>query len=66
MGIPDNYDLWEAQDVERERRRARRPVCSRCGEHIQEEEAYLIEGAFICQKCMEQDFKVWVDDFTEK
>ena len=54
------------QDLEMERRRARRPVCSNCGEHIQDEEAYYIDGEFICEKCMEREFKVWVDDFTDK
>ena len=58
-----DFDRW---DLELERRRARRPLCSHCGERIQDEEAYLINGEFYCEKCMEQEYKVWVDDFTEK
>ena len=60
---PDaDFTRW---DMELERQRARRPLCSHCGVRIQDEEAYLINGDFICEKCMEREFKVQVDDFTE-
>ena len=57
---------FDRYDREMERRRARRPVCSNCGEHIQDEEAYLINSEFICQKCLDNEFKIWMDDYTEK
>lgn len=62
----DPLDDFNHYDIEMERRRARRPVCSNCGHNIQDEEAYLIDGNFICQKCMEDDFKVLVDDFLDE
>jgi formylmethanofuran dehydrogenase subunit E len=65
MNIPDSYDQWEAHDIELERKRARRPECCYCGEKIQDEEAYLINGDFYCEECMEREFKVLVDDYTE-
>lgn len=65
MNIPDAYDLWEAQDIENERRLARRPKCSVCDNRIQDEEAYLINGDFVCEKCLERDFKIWVEDYID-
>ena len=64
MSIPDSYDLWEAQDIAMERRRARRPVCSECGEAIQSEMAFLIHGDWYCEDCME-NFKELVEDYIE-
>ena len=64
MRTPDNYDIWEAHDIEMERRRARRPVCECCGEHIQDETAFLINGDWYCEKCMD-NFRELVEDFIE-
>lgn len=61
----DVYDLWEAQDIEKERRLARRPICSNCDQRIQDEEAYLINGEVICQKCLDRDFKIWVEEYVD-
>mgnify|MGYP002512644980 CR=1 FL=1 len=30
-----------------------RPVCDDCGEHIVDETAFYIDGAWICESCME-------------
>lgn len=62
--IPDNYDQWEAQDIRREMWLAGRPMCEECGNYIQDEEAYHINGAFICEKCMDAK-KVTVDDYCD-
>jgi formylmethanofuran dehydrogenase subunit E len=64
MNIPDNFDIWEAHDIEQERRRMRRPECSECGEHIQDEKAYYINGEWICENCM-SNYHVYVDDYCE-
>lgn len=64
MNIPDNYDIWEAHDREMERRLARRPVCVRCDKRIQDETAFLIEGEWKCEKCMD-NFRVLVEDYIE-
>lgn len=65
MRIPDNYDLLEAHIIEQERRLARRPICANCDNYIQDEEAYLINGEFICQKCLDRDFRIFVEDFID-
>lgn len=62
----DAYDLWEARDREMERRLARRPLCSICDNHIQDEEAYLINGEVICQECLNRDFKINVEDYIDE
>lgn len=64
MRIPDSYDILEAHDIEMERRRARRPVCDDCGEHIQDETAFLINGSWICERCMD-NFRELVEDYIE-
>ena len=64
MNFPDNYDIWEAQDIAKERRRARRPVCKLCGEHIQDETAFLIQGDWYCESCMD-NFRELLEDYDE-
>lgn len=63
--IPDNYDMWEAQDIERERRRARLPVCETCGEPIQDEHFYDINDEFICEECLKNNFRKNTEDYCE-
>ena len=63
--MEDVYDLWERKERENERKLEKRPVCSNCGEHIQDENAYYINGEWICAECMERDFKKDVDDYCE-
>lgn len=65
MYIPDNLDLFEQQDIERERKRARLPKCCECGETVQDEECYYIFGKVICEHCMEE-FKVLTEDLVKE
>lgn len=55
MVIPDNYSQWEAHEREQEAWLESRPICCRCGEHIQEEPVYHpITGAEMCPECLEE------------
>lgn len=45
-----DFDNW---DDEQNRWLARRPVCADCDNHIQDEEAYYIDGEWICINCMD-------------
>lgn len=67
MNIPDNYDIWEAHDIEMERRRARLPVCDnrKCRRQIDDEYFYEIEGDYLCEKCMILRYRRSVEDFIE-
>ena len=57
MRIPDNYDLWEAQDIKKERWLARLPKCERCLEPIQDEHYFDIDGVYYCEDCLNDLFK---------
>lgn len=63
----DNYDIWEAHDIEMERRRARLPVCDnrKCRRQIDDEYFYEIEGDYLCEKCMILRYRRSVEDFIE-
>ena len=58
-----DFDRW---DMERERRRARRPICERCGEHIQEENLWDIDGTLYCPECAKIEFERDTDNYTEE
>lgn len=38
-----------------------RPQCSECDNHIQDNEAYYINGEWICAECMETEYKRNID-----
>ena len=62
MNLSDNYDLWLSHEAEQEQSLSKRPVCSECDNHIQDEQAFYINGEWICEKCMDT-YRKWVDDF---
>ena len=51
--IPDHYDMWEAHDREQQQQLARLPVCADCGEPIQQDDAIYIDGAWLCDACID-------------
>ena len=57
----DPLDDFNRLDMEQSRWLARRPKCSVCGEHIQDEEAIHIEDHWICLQCI-KDHKEWIED----
>lgn len=57
MYIPDNYDLWENYEEERERAMERLPVCSFCEEPIQQDTAVRIDGLWYCDHCLNNHFR---------
>ena len=62
MYVPDNYDAWKEHDRRQSRALRRRPLCERCGEPIQSEECYEINGELICLDCM-KDFLKQTEDY---
>ena len=57
LPIHDVYDLWEAQDIQKEQWRARLPQCECCGEPIQDEYIWEIEGSYYCEDCAKDQFR---------
>ena len=53
MDVPDNYSQWVAHEREQDSWLAKRPECADCGEHIQDEDAFYINGEWICVNCMD-------------
>lgn len=54
--IPDNYELFQVHDSEQEELLEQRPVCICCGEHIQDEFYYDIDGDTYCDRCLKDTF----------
>lgn len=63
--IPDNYDMWESHDRKQERRRSDLPVCDYCGEPIQEEHFFYINGECFCEDCLNNNFRKNTDDYLD-
>lgn len=53
----ENYDRAQAELLER------LPVCSECGEHIQDEHCYEFGGELICPDCVENNHRKNTEDF---
>ena len=51
--MPDNYSQWEEHERKQEAWLAERPVCADCGEPIQDDHCFEINGEYICPRCME-------------
>lgn len=62
--IPDAYDQWKAHDAEQQAELDRLPRCSECGEAIQDEYAYYINGEWIHEKCMNENYRKEVSDYV--
>lgn len=62
--IPDPTEMFAMHDAELARRAKKFPQCSCCGEHIQDDTFYNIEGTYICERCIE-DFIVDTEDYME-
>lgn len=65
MCIPDNYDIWQRQDDERERQLEKRPECADCGQHVQADHYYLINDEVICPDCLEAGYRKEIDEYIE-
>lgn len=59
----DNYDLFEQHEAEQERWLAKLPICSECGEPIQDEDCYEINGELICPDCLKENHRKFTDDY---
>jgi hypothetical protein len=53
MHCPDNYDAFCQHEAKQERWLAKLPECSECGEPIQTEFCYEIDGDLYCENCMD-------------
>ena len=63
MSIPDVYDLWEAHEARQTAWLRKRPICSHCGEPIQDERIWDINGQLFHPDCAEDEFCKWTEDY---
>lgn len=47
------HDFYE-NEAREERWRQTRPICMSCGERIQDEYAYIINGEIYCERCVRE------------
>lgn len=55
----------ECYAAEQDRALERCPKCTICGDPIQDEHLYLINDEFVCQACLDRDFKKSTEDYEE-
>lgn len=56
---------FERYDREQQQKLAALPVCSECGEPIQDEYFYLINGENLCEECLQDNYRKNTADFAE-
>lgn len=52
---------YDAYDLKCEMWLAKRPTCCLCGEHIQDETAFMLGDDIYCENCIE-GFRFYIDD----
>ena len=53
----DNYQLWVMHEMEQEDALEKCPVCDCCGEYIQDDWFYKIEGEILCLDCLNENYR---------
>lgn len=60
----DNLARWEDHDSQQEKALARLPECEYCGEPIQDEYCFEINGEIICERCLIDNCRKSVDSIV--
>lgn len=58
----DNYTLWLEHEADQQDQLVKFPICDKCGEHIQSEYRYRIDGDLLCEDCFQRLVK---EEFRE-
>ena len=66
MYVQDNYDRYELHEAEQERFLRRLPVCSVCGEHMQQAKAIRFKGQWYCNTCEDEALELIAEDYREE
>lgn len=54
---------WERRDAEQTRALGRYPKCTYCGEPIQGEYVFIFDGKRLCEECLNEEHRFFVDDY---
>ena len=60
----DNYDLFVRHDAEQEAWLAKLPRCGCCGEPIQDDYLYEINGEALCEHCLNEYYRKDVENYV--
>lgn len=63
MHVPDNYDAYRRHEAQQEAQLAKRPICIECGNPIQDDVLYDINGDIFCEECMNDVFRRSTEDY---
>ena len=63
MYCPDNYDLFCEHEARQEVALDKCPKCCDCGEPIQEEYLFNVNGDLFCFDCMKSNFRRDTEDY---
>lgn len=63
MYVPDNYDAYRDHEARQEAELKRLPKCEHCGERIQDDFLYEIDGSVYCEECMNELFRHSTEDY---
>ena len=58
----DPIDDYNDYELKQYKWLIKRPECCICGNHIQDEYGYVIEGSWYCEECMKSEFMTWIYD----
>ena len=65
MRTDDPIADFLAHEAEQERRLKKFPKCDNCGKRITDDYFFNIDGTYICETCMTEDYRVHTDDYME-
>lgn len=63
--MSDAYTQWKRREQQEQRELEKLPVCACCGEHIQSEHCYEIEGDLFCMECLDLHFRKNTEDYVD-
>lgn len=61
--MPDNYSQWLAHEAYQDKLLVRLPVCRCCGEPIQDDHYFYIDGVIYCEDCLNDNFRRHIEDY---
>ena len=65
MFTGDPYADFVQHDIEQQRWLEKLPVCVFCGEHIQDDFVFYINGEIICEECANDNFRQPTENFID-
>lgn len=56
---------FERYDAEQQRKLDRLPKCAYCGEPIQDEYVFVINGKCLCEECLVDHHRIGIENFLQ-